>query len=78
LECYDSARGLVIQRVERSIAEGGVSQTARMTGLVITTLMLVFSGWMFLQTGDWVALVFAAVSLGYGIFFLSVTPRRGD
>ncbi|WP_197911779.1 hypothetical protein [Kineobactrum salinum] len=55
-----------------------MSQAARMTGLVVTTLMLVFSGWIFLQTGDWVAILFAAVSLGYGIFFLAVTPRRRD
>lgn len=55
-----------------------MSQAARMAGLVVTLLMLVFSGWMFLQTGDWVAMIFAAVSLGYGIFFLSVTPRGGD
>jgi hypothetical protein len=37
--------------------------------------MLVFSGWVYLQTGDWVALVFAVASIGYGIFFFSVTPR---
>jgi CHASE2 domain-containing sensor protein len=57
---------------------GKVSQTARAIGIVATLAMLVFSGWMYLQTGDWVALVFAAFSLGYGIFFLSVTPRDRD
>lgn len=55
-----------------------VSQTARAIGIVATLAMLVFSGWMYLQTGDWVALVFAVFSLGYGIFFLSVTPRDRD
>jgi type IV secretory pathway VirB2 component (pilin) len=57
---------------------GKVSQTARVIGIVVTLAMLVFSGWMYLQTGDWVALVFAAFSLGYGVFFLSVTPRDRD
>jgi len=55
-----------------------VSQTARAIGIVVTLAMLVFSGWMYLQTGDWVALVFAVFSLGYGVFFLSVTPRDRD
>ncbi len=57
---------------------GQVSQTARTIGIVVTLAMLVFSGWMYLQTGDWVALVFAVFSLGYGVFFLSVTPRDKD
>lgn len=55
-----------------------MSQTARAIGIVATLAMLVFSGWMYLQTGDWVALVFAVFSLGYGIFFLSVSPRDSD
>ncbi|MDO8861849.1 hypothetical protein Q6D67_09065 [Haliea sp. E1-2-M8] len=55
-----------------------MSQTARAIGIVVTLAMLVFSGWMYLQTRDWVALVFAAFSLGYGVFFLSVTPRDRD
>lgn len=55
-----------------------VTQTARAIGIVVTLAMLVFSGWMYLQTGDWVAMVFAVASLGYGIFFLSVTPRDRD
>ncbi|MFO7551727.1 MAG: hypothetical protein R6W80_09995 [Haliea sp.] len=55
-----------------------MTQTARAIGIVVTLAMLVFSGWMYLQTGDWVAMVFAVASLGYGIFFLSVTPRDRD
>lgn len=55
-----------------------MSPTARAIGIVATLAMLVFSGWMYLQTGDWVALVFAACSLGYGVFFLSVSPRDGQ
>lgn len=31
--------------------------------------MFAFSVWMFQQTGDWVAAVFAAGSLAYGMFF---------
>lgn len=49
---------------------------ARKIGMVLATVMLVFSGWMYLQTGDWVALLFIAGSLGYGVFFLSGFARR--
>ncbi len=31
--------------------------------------MFAFSSWMYVQTGDWVAAVFAVGSLGYGLFF---------
>ncbi|MEZ5555681.1 hypothetical protein [Haliea sp.] len=55
-----------------------MSPTARNTGIVVTLGMLVFSSWMYLQTGDWVAMVFAVFSLGYGVFFFSVTPRDRD
>ncbi len=55
-----------------------MSPTARNTGIVVTLGMLVFSSWMYLQTGDWVALVFAVFSLGYGVFFFSITPRDRD
>ncbi|GAB3314141.1 hypothetical protein [Haliea atlantica] len=51
--------------------------TARKVGMVLATVMLVFSAWMYLQTGDWVALIFVAGSLGYGVFFLS-RFARGD
>jgi uncharacterized RDD family membrane protein YckC len=64
--------------LEKITGSEKVSQTARAIGIVATLAMLVFSGWMYLQTGDWVALVFAAFSLGYGVFFLSVTPRDGQ
>ncbi|MDP4650519.1 MAG: hypothetical protein NWR12_00325 [Haliea sp.] len=55
-----------------------MSPIARNVGIVVTLGMLVFSGWMYLQTGDWVAMVFAVASLGYGVFFFSVTPRDSD
>ncbi|MEP4148101.1 MAG: hypothetical protein ABJL54_12830 [Halioglobus sp.] len=38
-------------------------------GLVATAVMFAFSTWMFQQTGDWVAAVFAVGSLAYGVFF---------
>ena len=43
----------------------------RLIGLAISGLMFLFSTWMYLRTGDWVAALFAAGSLAYGIFFLS-------
>ncbi|MBM71120.1 MAG: hypothetical protein CME43_16785 [Haliea sp.] len=66
--------------LERRIAQRSflVSPTARNTGIVVTLGMLVFSSWMYLQTGDWVAMVFAVFSLGYGVFFFSITPRDRD
>ncbi len=33
--------------------------------------MFAFSAWMFQRTGDWVAALFAAGSLAYGLFFFS-------
>tara|TARA_R110002110_G_scaffold66978_2_gene183157 strand:+ start:11677 stop:11796 length:120 start_codon:yes stop_codon:yes gene_type:complete len=38
--------------------------------------MFAFSVWMYLQTGDWVAALFAAGSLAYAGFFLSRTVRQ--
>lgn len=33
--------------------------------------MFAFSTWVFWQTGDWVALLFMVVSVGYGALFAS-------
>lgn len=43
----------------------------RTIGLVAALAMLVFSGYMYIHTGDWVALVFILGSLGYAAFFFS-------
>ncbi len=48
----------------------------RAVGLVTATAMLLFSAYIYLQTGDWVALVFIAGSLGYGAFFFSGLGRK--
>lgn len=48
-----------------------MSQTGRWIGLILTAAMLAFSTWIYLNTGDWVALVFAVGSFGYGVFFAS-------
>lgn len=48
-----------------------VSKSGKIFGLVITFAMLVFSAYIFSQTGDWVAAVFMAGSVAYGVFFLS-------
>ena len=52
-----------------------MSTTARMIALAITAAMFAFSSWVYLQTGDWVAVVFAVASLGYGLFFLAGVGR---
>jgi hypothetical protein len=53
-----------------------MSSGAKLVGLILTAVMFAFSTWMYLRTGDWVAAVFAAGSLGYAIFFLSRLPDR--
>jgi hypothetical protein len=54
-----------------------MSNTGRYIGLLLTAAMFAFSSWMFIQTSDWVAAVFAVGSLAYGLFFLT-TSRGGD
>ena len=53
-----------------------MSKTGRYIGLLLTAAMFAFSTWMFVNTGDWVAAVFAVGSLAYGLFFLT-TAREG-
>lgn len=48
-----------------------MSGAARIIGLIVAVLMLLFSGYMYQATGDWVALVFVLGSLGYVAFFVS-------
>jgi len=50
-----------------------MSSTARMVGLVVALAMLLFSAFIYLRTGDWVALVFILGSLGYIVLFLSTS-----
>ena len=54
-----------------------MSNTGRVIGLLVALLMMVFSAYMFIKTGDWVAAVFALGSLGYAVFFLSPVRSRG-
>ena len=49
----------------------------KLLALFLSAGMFAFSAWMFVETGDWVALVFAAGSLAYGFFFASRIPGRG-
>jgi len=49
-----------------------MSRAGRNIGVVLTLAMFVFSVWMYMRTGDWVALVFAAGSFGYAAFFFRV------
>ena len=48
-----------------------MTRTGRIIGLVATAAMFAFSTWMYLQTGDWVAAVFAVGSLAYAVFFFN-------
>ena len=48
-----------------------LTRTGKTIGLVATAAMFAFSTWMYLQTGDWGAAVFAVGSLAYGLFFFS-------
>ena len=40
--------------------------------------MFAFSSWMYLRSGDWVALVFALGSVAYGVFFWSTRTGSRD
>ena len=51
-----------------------MSNFGRIVGLLAALLMFLFSTYLFLQTGDWVAAVFAAGSLGYMVFFYLLYP----
>jgi hypothetical protein len=44
--------------------------------MAVAITMFFFSVWMYQRTGDWVALVFAVGSAGYGVFFF--THRGAD
>ena len=45
--------------------------------VTISAVMFAFSGWMYSQTGDWVALVFMIGSGGYGLLFASGKVANG-
>ena len=40
---------------------------------MLTAAMFVFSTWIYTQTGDWVAAVFAIGSVAYGLFFIGTS-----
>jgi hypothetical protein len=46
---------------------------ARVIALGVAIAMFVFSLWMYSRTGDWVAIVFAAGSAAYAMYFFSGT-----
>ena len=39
-------------------------------GLGLAAAMFLFSTWMYVTTGDWVAAIFALGSVAYALFFL--------
>ena len=49
----------------------------KLLALFLSAGMFAVSAWMFVETGDWVALVFATGSLAYGLFFASGLMGRG-
>jgi len=53
-----------------------VSGVPGVLALLIAVAMFVFSLWVYSNTGDWVAIVFAVGSAAYGMYFLS--KLRGD
>jgi len=48
-----------------------MSNSARVLGLFIAAAMGLFSAYMFVETGDWVAAVFCLGSIAYAVFFAS-------
>ena len=55
-----------------------MSAAGRVIGLVVAVAMFVFSAWIYARTGDWVAVIFALGSVGYGVFFFSTSGRTGQ
>lgn len=55
-----------------------MSKFGRIIGLLAAFTMFLFSSYLYLTAGDWVAAVFAAGSLGYMVFFYAVYPRGGQ
>jgi len=55
-----------------------MSHLGKTVGIVLSAVMFAFSGFMYTQTGDWVAAVFAAGSVGYAIFFIGDIAKRRD
>ncbi|MEZ5502627.1 MAG: hypothetical protein R3E50_08180 [Halioglobus sp.] len=49
--------------------------SGRIAGLAIAMAMFIFSLVMFVISGDWVAILFAAGSLAYFLFFLTKDKR---
>ena len=52
-----------------------LSNTSRLVGLVIAAGMFLFSAYIYISTGDWVAAVFAVGSVAYGLFFFTTTSN---
>jgi hypothetical protein len=50
--------------------------TAQVLALLAAVGMFIFSAYMYLNTGDWVASVFALGSLCYFVFFLLIYKRN--
>ena len=50
-------------------------RTGRGIGLILAIAMFVFSVWIYSQTGDWVAVVFAIGSAAYTVFFVTSASR---
>ena len=48
-----------------------LSRTSRRVGILVAGIMFLFSAATYVNTGDWVAVVFAAGSVAYGVFFFS-------
>jgi hypothetical protein len=53
-----------------------VSRTGRLLGLLLAVAMFLFSCWVYLASGDWVAALFALGSVAYGLFFYTTTAGR--
>jgi len=53
-----------------------MSNAGKTVGMLLSAVMFAFSAFMYTQTGDWVAAVFALGSVGYALFFISDVAQR--
>lgn len=53
-----------------------MSNAGKTIGMILSAVMFAFSAFMYTQTGDWVAAVFALGSVGYALFFIGDVAKR--
>lgn len=59
-----------------AIRKMDMSRIAKIIALIVALAMFVFSVWVYNNTGDWVAIVFALGSVAYAIYFFTTLSGK--